>query len=131
MLLEGQVSIEVEAQVSPTTPLPLTTIMVNLKNLNKSLKNPTLPPGIQDSSNSMGESPDSLNLLSRASSRAGKRVHSRGRPQTHCIARRSSRSVSASSAKGTLLLRPYLHLPQEKVRRKVWVLTPRCLLLQE
>ena len=58
-------------------------------------------------------------------------VHSRGRPQTRCIARHSSRSVSASSAKGTLLLRPYLHLPQEKVRRKVWVLTPRCLLLQE
>ena len=58
----------------------------------------TLPPGIQDSSQHIGESPDSLNLLSRTSSRAGKRVHSRGRPQTHRIARRSSRSVSASSA---------------------------------
>ena len=77
---------------------PLTTTMVNSKILNKSLKNPTLPPGIQDSSQCVGESPDSLNLLFRTSSRAGKRVHSRGRPQTHCIARRSSRSVSASSA---------------------------------
>ena len=52
--------------------LPLTTIIVNLKILNKSLKNPTLLPGIQDSSKCIGESPDSLNLLSRASSRAGK-----------------------------------------------------------
>ena len=72
--------------------------MVNSKILNKSIKNPTLPPGIQDSSKCVGESPDSLNLLSRTSSRAGKRVHSRGRPQTCRIARRFSRSVSASSA---------------------------------
>ena len=72
--------------------------MVNLKILNKSLKNPTLPPGIQDSSNGMDESPDSLNLLSRTSPRAGKQVHLRKRPQTRHIARRSSRSVSASSA---------------------------------
>jgi len=72
--------------------------MVNLKNPSKLIKNPTLPPSIQDSSQCVGESPDSLNLLSRASSRAGKRVHSRGRPQTRCIARCSSRSVSSSSA---------------------------------
>ena len=72
--------------------------MVNSKNPNKLIKNPTLPPGIQDSSQCVGESPDSLNLLSRTSSRAGKRVHSRRRPQTRRIARRSSRSVSASSA---------------------------------
>ena len=30
----------------------------------------------------------------------------------------------------TLPLRLYLHPLQEKVRRRVWVLTPRCLLLQ-
>ena len=71
--------------------------MVNPKIPKNSNKNPTLPPGLQDSSQHAGESPDSLNLLSRTSSRAGKRVHSRGRPQTHRIARRSSRSVSASS----------------------------------
>ena len=78
--------------------LPLTTTMINSKNPNKLIKNPTLPPGLQDSSNGIGESSDSLNSLSRASSRAGKWVHSRGRPQTHHIARRSSRSVSTSSA---------------------------------
>ena len=52
--------------------LPLTTTMVNSKNPNKLIKNPTLPSGLQDSSKDIGESPDSLNLLSRASSRAGK-----------------------------------------------------------
>ena len=72
--------------------------MVNPKIPKYSNKNPTLLPGLQDSSQHVGESPDSLNLFSRTSSRAGKRVHSRGRPQTHRIARRSSRSVSASSA---------------------------------
>ena len=46
--------------------------MVNSKNPNKSIKSPTLPPGIQDSSQHVGESPDSLNLLSRTSSKAGK-----------------------------------------------------------
>ena len=82
----------------PLSSLPLTTTMVNLKNPNKLIKSPILPPGIQDSSQCVGKSPDSLNLLSRTSSRAGKQVHSRRRPQTRCIARRSSRSVSASSA---------------------------------
>ena len=72
--------------------------MVNPKIPKNSNKNPTLPPSLQDSSQHVGKSPDSLNLLSRTSSRAGKRVHSRGRPQTCHIARRSSRSVSASSA---------------------------------
>ena len=80
------------------TSLPLTTTMVNSKNLNKSNKISTLPPGIQESSQHVGESPDSLNLISRASSRAGKWVNSRGRLQTHCIARCSSGSVSATSA---------------------------------
>ena len=72
--------------------------MVNPKILKNSNKNSTLPPGLQDNSQYVGESLNSLNLISRTSSRAGKRVHSRGRPQTHCIARCSSRSVSASSA---------------------------------
>jgi len=54
------------------TSLPLTTTMVNSKNPNKLIKNPTLPPGLQDSSKGIGESLDSLNLLSRASFRAGK-----------------------------------------------------------
>ena len=54
------------------TSLSLTTTMVNSKILNKSIKSPTLPPGLQDSSKGIGESLDSLNLLSRTSSRAGK-----------------------------------------------------------
>jgi len=72
--------------------------MVNLKILKNSNKNPTHPPGPWDSSKHVGESPDPLNFISRTSFRAGKRVHSRGRPQTHCIIRHSSRSISASSA---------------------------------
>ena len=52
--------------------LPLTTTMVNSKNLNKSNQNLTLSPGIQDSSQHVGKSLDSLNLLSRTGSRAGK-----------------------------------------------------------
>ena len=62
------------------TSLPLTTTMVNLKILKNSNKNSTLPPGLQDSSQHVGESPDSLNLLSRTSFRASKQVHSRGMP---------------------------------------------------
>ena len=91
-------ALKVDGLYCHSSSLPLTTTMVNSKNPNKLIKNPTLPPGIQDSSKGIGESPDSLNLLSRTSSRAGKRVHSRGRPQTRRIARRSSKSVSASSA---------------------------------
>ena len=70
--------------------------MVNPKNPKKSLTITTLPPKSQNSSNSVGESSDSLNLLARASSRAGKWVHSRWRSYTYYIARCSSRSVSAS-----------------------------------
>ena len=47
-------------------------------------------------STSVGESPDSLNLISRASSRAGKRVHPRGHSRARRTVRRSSRSVSAA-----------------------------------
>ena len=48
------------------------TTIVNPKIPKYSNKNPTLPPGLQDSSQHVGESLDSLNLLSRTSSRAGK-----------------------------------------------------------
>jgi len=84
-------------EVGTITSLPLTTTMVNSKIPNKSIKNPTLSSGLQDSSKGIGESLDPLNLLSRASSRAGKQVHSSGRPLTHRIAKCSPRSVSASS----------------------------------
>ena len=89
-----------ETVVANNPSLPLTTTMVNLKIPKNSNKNPTLPSGLQDISQHVGESPDSLNLISRTSSRAGKRVHSKERPQTRHIARHSSRGVSASSASG-------------------------------
>ena len=54
------------------------------------------PPGPQATPTSVGESPDSLNLISHASSRAGKRVHPRGRSCARRTVRRSSRSVSAA-----------------------------------
>ena len=54
------------------TSLSLTTTIVNLKIPKNSNKNPTLPPGLQDSSQHVGESLDSLNLFSRTSSKAGK-----------------------------------------------------------
>ena len=45
---------------------------------------------------SVGESPDSLNLISHAGSRAGKHVHPRRCSCARCTVRRSSRSVSAA-----------------------------------
>ena len=85
-------------QRAAKTSLFLTTTMVNPKIPKNSNKNPTLSPGLQDSSQYVGESLDSLNPISRTSSRAGKQVYFRGRPQTRYIAKRSFRSVSASSA---------------------------------
>ena len=72
--------------------------MVNPKIPKNSNKNPTLSPGLQDSSQYVGESLDILNPISRTSSRAGKQVYFRGRPQTCYIAKCSFRSISASSA---------------------------------
>ena len=63
---------------------------------NKSSATNAHPPGPQATSTSVGESPDSLNLISCASSRAGKRVHPRGRSRARRTVRRSSRSVSAA-----------------------------------
>jgi len=56
----------------------------------------TRPPGPQATPTSVGESSDSLNLISRASSRAGKHVHPRGRSRARHTVRRSFRSVSAA-----------------------------------
>ena len=105
------------------TSLFLTTTMVNSKILNKSLKNPTLSSGIQDSSNGMSESPEpALELVSKFTQEGDfKLVALQG----------ALLGVSLLLLpQGTLLLRPYLHLPQKKVRRRVWVLTPRRLLPQ-
>jgi len=72
--------------------------MVNSINPSKSLKNPVFPSDFQDSSQYVGKSPDSSDLLSRTISKTSKWVYSRERSQTHCITRHFSRSVSASSA---------------------------------
>jgi len=60
------------SEIGLLTSFSLTTTMVNSKILNKSIKNPTFPPGLQESSLCVVEFPDSLNLLSRTSFRAGK-----------------------------------------------------------
>ena len=61
-----------QQSVVPKTSLSLTTTMVNPEIPKISNKNPTLPPGLQDSSQHVGESSESLNLISRTSSRASK-----------------------------------------------------------
>ena len=70
--------------------------MVKSNIQNKSYAINARPPGPQATPTSIGESPDSLNLISRTSSRAGKRVHPRGRSRARRTVRRSSRSVSAA-----------------------------------
>jgi len=70
--------------------------MVKSNIQNKSYATNAHPPGPQATPTSVGESPDSLNLISRASSRAGKRVHPRGCSHARCTVKRSSRSVSAA-----------------------------------
>ena len=70
--------------------------MVKLNIQNKSYATNARPPGPQATPTSIGESSDSLNLISRASSRAGKHVHPRGRSRAHCTVRRSFRSILAA-----------------------------------
>ena len=54
------------------------------------------PPSPQATPTSIGESLDSLNLISRASSRAGKHIYPRECSCAHHTIRRSSRSISAA-----------------------------------
>ena len=89
------------------------------------------PPGPQATSTSVDESSDSLNLISRASSRAGKRIHPRGCSCARRTVRRSSRSVSAaedSRKASPELLSPLLPLRRRKVKRRRSVLVPGHLL---
>ena len=74
----------------------LTTTIVKSNIQNKSCATNACPPGLQATPTSVGESPDSLNLISCASSRASKRIHPRGRSHVYRTIRRSSRSVSAA-----------------------------------
>jgi len=63
---------------------------------NKSSATNARPPGLQATLTSVGKSPDSLNLISRASSRAGKHVHPKGRFHARRTVRHFSRSISAA-----------------------------------
>jgi len=74
----------------------LTTTIVKLNIQNKSSATNAHPPGPQATSTSVGEFPDSLNLIPCASSRTSKRVHLRGHSCAHCTVRCFSRSVSAA-----------------------------------
>jgi len=70
--------------------------MVKSNIQNKSYATNARPSGPQATPTSVGESLDSLNLISRASSRAGKCVHPRGRSCARHTVRHFSRSVSAA-----------------------------------
>jgi len=78
----------------PSFPLTITMVKSNIPN--KSFAFRAYPPDPQAIPSSVGESPDSLNLFSHSSSRAGKHVHRRGRSRKRRIVRRSSGSVSAA-----------------------------------
>jgi len=70
--------------------------MVKSNNQNKLYATNARLPGPQATTTSVGESSDLLNLIFCASSRAGKRVHSRGCSRARHTVRRSFRSVSAA-----------------------------------
>jgi len=67
--------------------------MVKSNIQNKSSATNAHPPDPQATFTSVGESPDSLNLISHVSSRTSKYVHPRGCSRAHRIVRCSSRSV--------------------------------------
>ena len=66
--------------------------MVKSNIQNKSFATNACPPGPQATPTSVGESPDSLNLISHTSSRAGKRIH----PREHSRTRRTIKRFSAA-----------------------------------
>ena len=88
--------------------------MVKSNIQNKSYTTNTRPPGPQPTSTSVGKSPDSLNLISHASSRAGKHIHPRGCSCARCTIRRSSRSVSAAKDSRKASLEPSSSSEEEK-----------------
>jgi len=75
---------------------PVTTTIVKSNIQNKLSATNAHLLGPQATSTSVGESLDSLNLISWASSRAGKCVHPKGHSHAYRTIRRSSRSVSAA-----------------------------------
>ena len=99
--------------------------MVKSKNPIKSTAISARPPGPQAIPSSVGESPDSLNLISRSSSRAGKRVHPRGRSGMHNTVRRSSRSVSAGEDSRQISPEPFSSSEEEESSKEEADLDPK------
>jgi len=82
--------------IGSISSFPLITTIVKSNIQNKSSATNAYPPGPQATPTSVGESPDSLNLISCASSRASKYVHPRGCSCARYTIRHSWRSVSAA-----------------------------------
>ena len=80
--------------------------MVKSNNQNKLYATNVCPPGPQATATSVGESPDSLNLISHTSSRASKHVYPREYSCAHRTVRYSSRSVSAAEVSRNVSLEP-------------------------
>jgi len=97
--------------------------MVKLNIQNKSYATNARPPGSQATPTSVGESSDSLNLISRTSSRASKCVHPRGRSRAHCTVRRSFRSVSATENSRKVSPEPSSSSEEESKEKEVSVRT--------
>ena len=104
-------------------PLTITIVKPNIQN--KSSATNARPPGPQATSTSVGESPDSLNLISRASSRAGKYVHPRGCSHARRTVRRSFRSVSAAEDSRKASSEPSASSEEEKSEEEEVNLGPR------
>ena len=92
--------------------------MVKSNIQNKSYATNACPPGPQAISTSVGESSDSLNLISRASSRAGKRVYPRGCSRACRTVRHSSRSVSAAENSRKVSSEPFFSSKEEESEEK-------------
>jgi len=92
--------------------------MVKLNIQNKSSVTNAHPLGPQATSTSVGEFPDSLNLISRASSRAGKYVHPREYSRARHTVRRSFRSVSAAKDSRKASLEPSSSSEEEESEEK-------------
>ena len=97
---------------------PLTTTMVKSNIQNKSFATNARLLAPQATPTSVGESPDSLNLISCASSRAGKCVHSRGCSRARCTIRRFSRSVSAAKDSRKASPEPFSSFEEEESEEK-------------
>ena len=118
---------KVFSRITVLYSLPLTTIMVNLKNPYKSLINPVLSPSLQNSPQCISKFPNISKLFSKASSRDGKQVHSKEKPQTCHITRCFLRSVSAFSTSRNISTKTIALSSSEESEKKNMDLDPKIL----